>query len=164
VVSPFTSTALTADEFGAAVADPRSVDPHDARHTTSTDTTAQNGAQAGRDPPYPTNPSYLGGGSILWKTRSPLVAIWGWMYDDGPGGGNFGCPRTGGGDCWAHRNLAVLLPQSPLVGGGGHTGANTTFLILAISPSSEPSFSFVFSWSSELRFFAHPPGPEPKGR
>jgi hypothetical protein len=40
VVSPFTSTALTADEFGAAVADPsqRSTLP-DVRYTTSSETT-----------------------------------------------------------------------------------------------------------------------------
>lgn len=130
--------------------------------TQSLDNLAQKGANAGQDPPYPANLSgYTGGGSLLWVTGSSLVAIWGWMYDDGPGGGNFGCPRSGGGDCWAHRDLGVLLRQSPLVGGAGHTGSNTTFLVLSVTPSSEPN-SFVFSWSSELRFFAHPPGPEPK--
>lgn len=40
MVFSFTSTAGTADEFGAAMADPRSrVDLHDARYTTSTDMT-----------------------------------------------------------------------------------------------------------------------------
>ncbi len=142
----------------------RGLDPIDGL-TRSLDNLAQKGANAGHDPQYPPNGStYTGGGSIFWKTGSPLMAVWGWMYDDGPGGGNFGCPRTGGGDCWAHRNLAVLLRQSPLVAGGGHTGSNTTFLILSVAPSSGYSPSFVITWSDELRFFAHPPGPEPKGR
>jgi hypothetical protein len=131
--------------------------------TRSLDTLAQKGANAGQDPPFPANrSSFVSGGSLLWVTASPLVAVWGWMYDDGPGGGNFGCRRSGAGDCWAHRNLGVLFLHSPLIGGAGHTGSNSTFLVLSVTPSSENN-SFAFSWSSELRFFAHPPAPEPKG-
>jgi hypothetical protein len=30
--------------------------------------------------------------------------VYGWIYDDGPGGTNLDCPNKDGSGCWAHRH------------------------------------------------------------
>jgi hypothetical protein len=132
--------------------------------TPNVDALAEKGAKAGEDPPFPADMSGIrSGGAVFADTGSPLWAVFLWMYDDGPGqyGYNETCPPTGGGGCWAHRRV-VLMGRSHLRAGGGHSASGTAFEILSVSPTSEISSSFVFRWSSELRFFARPPGSEPK--
>jgi hypothetical protein len=128
------------------------------------DALAQKGADAGGDPPFPANTRGLRTAAGIWAgTGSSLWSVFLWMYDDGHGkyGYNEVCPATGGGGCWGHRS-AILMRQSNLSAGGGHTPSSTTFEILSLSPSGERPSSFAFSWSSELRFFARPPRSEPK--
>ena len=133
--------------------------------TPSVDALAQKGASAGEDPPFPADTSGVrAAGTVFADTGSPLLSVFLWMYDDGPGeyGYNELCPPTGGGGCWGHRSV-ILMRQSNLTAGAGHTASSTAFEIVSGSPSSERPSPFVFSWSSELRFFARPPGAQPQG-
>jgi hypothetical protein len=125
---------------------------------------AQEGANAGEDPPFPEETSGVrAAGGVFADTGEPLPSIFLWMYDDGPGENDYNelCPPRGGGGCWGHRSV-LLMRRPNLTAGGGHTTSATTFEILSLSRSSERRPLSVFSWSSELRFFARPPASEPK--
>jgi hypothetical protein len=132
--------------------------------TATVNALAQEGADASEDPPFPADTSGLRtAGGVFADTGSVLSSIFLWMYDDGPGeyGYNEVCPQAGGGGCWGHRSV-ILMRRANLTAGAGHTASSTTFEIVSLLSASTRRSSFVFSWSSELRFFARPPGAEPK--
>jgi hypothetical protein len=99
----------------------------------------------------------------IWSGSSPdegvLKGIWLWMYDDGPGGFNVGCPGGGGAGCWEHRD--ILLGQvtgtsstTTLMGAGWATGAAgwgaSEAAVFADFSGGQPPVSF--GWSSEAQF------------
>ena len=71
--------------------------------TAALDANAQRGADRANDPPdpgggYPVSDAEWAGGSA-----NGLDAVYGWMYDDGPGSGNLDCLKPGASGCWGHR-------------------------------------------------------------
>ncbi|MGA2520861.1 MAG: hypothetical protein ABSG81_08615 [Acidimicrobiales bacterium] len=91
----------------------RSLAPFDAL-TTSLDALAQQGANAGGDPPQPTVPGFGNEGVVEASgTADPLVADFYWMYDDGctgPSVVNVTCSAATP-EPWNHRNQ-ILWPYS----------------------------------------------------
>ncbi len=91
----------------------RSLAPFDAL-TTSLDALAQQGADAGGDPPQPSIPGFGNEGVVEASgTAAPLVADFYWMYDDGctgPSIVNITC-STATPEPWNHRNQ-ILWPYS----------------------------------------------------
>jgi hypothetical protein len=52
----------------------------------------------------PAIPAGLAGGSVWSGYASPLGAMLGWEYYDGPGGSNFDCTTPTSPGCWGHRD------------------------------------------------------------
>lgn len=108
---------------------------------------AQQGAQRGGDPDFPSCECFSAGGGI-WATVDPpsvLEADQLWMYDDA-------------GSAWGHRDN-ILMAGSGLVAGAGATRADWDVEMLAGYRYS--AASVTFRWSEELRYFAQRPGREP---
>jgi len=82
-------------------------------------TLAQAGAQGWQDPDLPD--SYNGSGGATWAggTTSVLLAVYWWLYYDGPASNNIDCTSPGDGGCWGHRDTLLGTWPDPLVGGGG---------------------------------------------
>jgi hypothetical protein len=77
---------------------------------------AQQGANAHDHPPFP---ALVGRTQVTvnWAgTDSALLAAFMWMYWDGPGGGNLGCPGDG---CWGHRHNLMYSYETPIAMGAG---------------------------------------------
>jgi hypothetical protein len=72
--------------------------------TAALDRNAQLGADAANDPPDPGGSYRVVDSEWAGGASNGLDAVYGWMYDDGPGGTNLGCPQKGGLGCWAHRH------------------------------------------------------------
>ncbi|HWA67337.1 MAG TPA: hypothetical protein VG899_13330 [Mycobacteriales bacterium] len=77
------------------------------------DALAAAGAAAGQDPAFPTPFDGTSAGSNWFAGTSSLLAMFNWMYDDGPGSPNGDCTRAGLPGCWAHRHTIL---------GTGHPG------------------------------------------
>ncbi len=122
----------------------------------SLDAEAEAAAAAGTDP--------VPGGSTLvaWGSNwaltfgGPLGANYGWMYDDGVGGGNGGCTWPGAPSCWMHRDnilgdwlasdpSGTLVMGSAQVGTGG--GETSDAEILGVT-SAVPTF--VYTWAQAV--------------
>ena len=67
-----------------------------------------------------------------------------WMYDDGPGGTNVDCPASGGGGCWAHRDIILGSYASPALMGVGY-GPSTTQVFVGGDTVDTP----YFTWAQE---------------
>ncbi len=118
------------------------------------DAYAQAGANAQRDPSFP--PYGGGGGSTYSSSPSLATSLAMWMYDDGPGGTNSACPATGGGGCWAHRDIILGNYASPALMGAG-TGPSTTQIFIGADTTDVP----YFTWAQEVPLF--PVGVSPYG-
>lgn len=120
-------------------------------------------AANGSDPSFPAGA--VSGGGIWAGAYSVFGADYMWMYADGPGGNNLDCSSGGGSGCWGHRDIILWdRTPAPLVSGGGFAtaGGTDSFAYLVLSGYSTANLSF--SWSSELKYFASKPGPEPLGK
>jgi hypothetical protein len=71
------------------------------------DALAQAGAAAGQDPAFPTPFDGTAAGSNWFSGTSTLLAMFEWMYDDGPSSGNSDCAAAGQPGCWAHRHTIL---------------------------------------------------------
>jgi hypothetical protein len=123
------------------------------------DAYAQAGANAGSDPGFP--PTATSGGSTYASTSSIGTALAMWMYDDGPGGTNVGCPPSGGGQCWDHRDIILGSYASPSLMGVGY-GNGTTQLFVGGDTVDAP----YFTWAQEIPLLpvgVFPVGPLPYG-
>jgi hypothetical protein len=108
---------------------------------------AQQGANAGDDPGFPS--VLTGGGSLTWGGSvwaGGLSSVFGadyyWMYSDGFGGAqgqttNADCSASASSDCWGHRD--ILLHQFSSCG----TTAPTLAMGAAASPTSSPGGSIA---------------------
>src|ERR1700728_4437938 len=101
---------------------------------------AQAGANAGRDPSFP--PYGSSGASTYASTGSLGTALASWMYQDGPGGSNSGCPPSGGAGCWAHRDIILGQYASPALMGVGY-GPSTTQLFIGGDTTDIPYFTWA---------------------
>lgn len=73
---------------------------------------AQTGANAGQDPAFPTPFDGTSAGSNWFAGTSSLLAVFEWMYDDGPGSGNGDCTAAGQLGCWGHRHTILGTGQA----------------------------------------------------
>ena len=103
---------------------------------------AQAGANAHTDPPFPRYGSTAG--ATVASTASLGTALALWMYDDGPGGTNVGCPASGGGGCWGHRDIILGSYAAPSLMGVGY-GPSTTQLFVGGDTVDTP----YFTWAQE---------------
>ncbi len=121
--------------------------------TAALDGNAQRGADMADDPPDPGRAYRIVESEWAGGAANGLDAVYGWMYDDGPGGTNLDCPAKGGGGCWAHRHglLEDFGPAGTLVMGAavdpvGDTtpddpGGTSMAATLAVTASPGPLIS-----------------------
>ncbi|HEY1778403.1 MAG TPA: hypothetical protein VGG41_19760 [Solirubrobacteraceae bacterium] len=122
------------------------------------DHVARQGAQAHTDPDplallraLP-NQSMFGFASN-WAGGQPnaLVAYYGWMYDDGPGGENIDCSTPQSAGCWGHRHDILSFPSGGVVvmGAATDTGSNS-YALTIVNLSSEP-WQLGYTWAAAVR-------------
>ena len=129
----------------------------------------QAGVANDTDPSLANLPGHSG---AVWAGAFPtaLGAMYGWLYDDGPGGANLDCTTPTAKGCWGHRDN--LLPDPATFGAdpaemdafGGPDGAGQQgyAAILTVNPNPTPAADIVMSWASEQPFLAGagaPPAP-----
>lgn len=94
------------------------------------DAYAQQGAEAGTDPPWPEPlEGFVGGGNWIGGTRSALLADYLWMYDDGAGF-NLDCNVEGEPGCWGHRKNILGEYGTELAMGAAADGGSLTELFI----------------------------------
>ena len=91
----------------------------------SYDAMAQQAAVANDDPSGPNGYIY---GGVAGGGLTSLDVMYGWMYDDGPGGSNGACRPGDYSGCWAHRGH-LLLNCPGKVGAGVHQGYYTVVVV-----------------------------------
>lgn len=89
------------------------------------DAMAQQAAVNGRDPSGLNGYSY---GGAVGSGLSSLDAMYGWMYDDGPGGSNGDCRPGDYSGCWGHRE-GILLNCPGRISPGAHQGYYTVLVV-----------------------------------
>jgi hypothetical protein len=130
--------------------------------STALDQAAAAGAADGNDPtPPPGYPWTLWGSNWAGAIGSPLVVLYLWMYDDGPGSANVDCPTAGASGCWGHRDnvLLNLSCQECLMGTGfDATGwqGDPAWAELLVDTSGPQSLAFT--WNEELPYLPGSPG------
>jgi hypothetical protein len=70
-------------------------------------TLAAAGAAAGQDPAFPSPFDGTSAGSNWFSGTSTLLAMFVWVYDDGPGSSNGECTAPGLPGCWGHRHTIL---------------------------------------------------------
>ncbi|HVW82149.1 MAG TPA: hypothetical protein VHB69_14550 [Mycobacteriales bacterium] len=75
------------------------------------DSLAAAGAAAGTDPAFPSPLDGTSAGSNWFGGTSSLLAMFEWMYDDGPGSGNLDCTASTLPGCWEHRHTILGTGQ-----------------------------------------------------
>jgi hypothetical protein len=128
--------------------------------TAALDRNAQRGADSANDPPDPgasydvVDTEWAGG------SANGLDAVYGWMYDDGPGSTNLDCPKKGGPGCWGHRHgildnfgtVGTLVMGTALNPTGdtnrGDRGGTSMAATLAVT-SNGPG-AVVYTWAQAL--------------
>ena len=117
--------------------------------STTLNSYAARGANAGTDPQFP---SWTREGGGNWS--STYNAFWTeylWMYDDGIGSPNGACTRTRTTWCWAHRRNVLGSYAAPRVMGAS-ANAKTGDAALYMGSDTRDT-TFTFRWSSEARYF-----------
>lgn len=119
------------------------------------DAEARAGARARTDPVATgTNAAW---GSNWFSGTDVAEAVFGWMYDDGPGrfDENLDCPRPGASGCWGHRDN-VLGNWGPygLFGGAVVAGGGTAELMVqGVVPERG---GLTYTWADAVRMGARP--------
>lgn len=140
----------------------------------SYDGDVQTGVQNDADPDLSIFPN--GNATSIWAGSfpTPLGALYGWLYNDGPGSANLDCTTATAVGCWGHRDNILDNPGG-IIGNptemdavvGPDNNGNTGYAALFVNnPSPTPAANVVFSWASEQPFLAAPPlgGLVPHGR
>lgn len=109
---------------------------------------AQQGADIGRDPDFPSWARE--GGSNWFGASGPLAAEYFFVYDDGPGSSNIDCTAGNSSGCWGHRHNILGDWHRPLLMGGAVGQGGLTQLLLG---SDTHDSADVFRWSDELAYF-----------
>jgi hypothetical protein len=129
--------------------------------TAALDRNARAGADKADDPPDPGGDYDVS--DALWAGGSSngLDAVYGFMYDDGPGSANLDCPAKGGPGCWGHRHgildafgaVGALLMGAAVNPTGdtypGNEGGTSMGVTLAVTTRSPGPF--VTAWSQFAR-------------
>ena len=112
---------------------------------------ARQGALAREDPdPWPLLESLHGQRQIAfgsdWAGGQPnaLLAYYGWMYDDGYGGGNLDCRTPSAAGCWGHRDniLAFAHGSALAMGVAAPTGARS--YALTVVATTTPPWPYLY--------------------
>jgi hypothetical protein len=117
------------------------------------DKVAKQGALSHSDPdPGPLlsslhNQSTLGFASN-WAGGQPnaLVAYYGWMYDDGPGGPNIDCSSPGAAGCWGHRHDILAFAQGGALAMGAAAVSRANSYALTIVETERPAWHYGYTW------------------
>jgi hypothetical protein len=128
----------------------------------SLSTLAVGGARKDDDPAFPSG-GFVGGGGIWAAAPSALQADYEWMYDDGKKGfdANTEC-RSGGSNCWLHRNIILWRGDGgPLVAGAAYRRQSRYGSYAFEVLSGYSTASLTFTWAHELHHFAAEPRVEP---
>jgi hypothetical protein len=115
------------------------------------DQAAATGAATASDPtPLAGFPYSVWASNWAAAVGSPLAVVYLWMYDDGPGSGNLGCPSAGASGCWGHRdNILLNLACRPCLMGTGFdaTGWNRQPAWAQVLADSSGSPALDFNWT-----------------
>jgi hypothetical protein len=127
------------------------------------DAAVQTGLTNDADPDLSNLPGAAGS---IWAGAFPTVlgAVYGWMYNDGPGGANEDCTTTNTSGCWGHRDNILANansfgnPTEMDAGVGTDTGGNTDYAaIFVVNPNATAPANIVFSWAQEQPFLGTTP-------
>jgi hypothetical protein len=123
--------------------------------TQSLDAIARAGAENHADP---VDPSATTSWASNWFSGTdPAQAMFGWMYQDGPGawGENLDCPTATASGCWGHRRNVLgdfgpfgLLGAADLAAGG-----TTEIMLWSAAP---PRTGVVYTWAQAVKAGARP--------
>jgi len=102
----------------------------------------------------PAIPPGITGGAIWSGFGSPLGAMLGWEYYDGPGGANLDCTTPTSPGCWGHRDNILNPDWNEMDAGAGtdSSGNPGQAALLYINPGTPPAANVVLTWASELPF------------
>lgn len=123
--------------------------------TTRLDALAAAGARAHTDPVDRS-------ASTTWASNwfsgtNPAQAMFGWMYQDGPGawGENIDCPKAGAPGCWGHRRniLGDFGPFGLMGAADVPAGGTTQILVWSAAPATT---GVVYTWAEAVRQGARP--------
>jgi hypothetical protein len=143
------------------------------------DSDVQTGVQNDADPGLSSFSN--GNATSIWAGAfaTPLGALYGWLYNDGPGGANLDCTTPTSTGCWGHRDNILDNPGGTIgnptemdaVVGTDNNGSTGYAALFVNNPNPTPDGNVVFSWASEQQFLAPPSlggvtphGPVPKDR
>ncbi len=112
---------------------------------------ARQGAVARADPnPWPLlqalhDQATIGYGSN-WAggQANALLAYYGWMYDDGLGGGNLDCRAPADPGCWGHRHNILAFPRAASLTMGAAAVSGTSSYALTIVETSTPPWPYAY--------------------
>jgi hypothetical protein len=82
--------------------------------------------------------------------QNALIAYFGWMYDDGPGGPNIDCPATGAAGCWGHRHDILGFAQGGSLTMGAAAVAGSSYA-LTIVDTERPPWPYAYTWAQAKR-------------
>ena len=121
----------------------------------------QAGVANDTDPSLANLPGHSG---AVWAGAFPttLGAMYGWLYDDGPGGANLDCTTATAKGCWGHRDNLLPDPatfganpaEMDAYGGPDNAGQQGYAALLTVNPDPTPAANIVMSWASEQPFLA----------
>ena len=104
-----------------------------------------------------------GNSGSIWAGAYATVlgAIYGWLYDDGPGGENADCTGTNTSGCWGHRDNILAdantygNPTEMDAGVGTDSSGNADYdAIFVVNPNATAPANIVFTWAEEQPFLA----------
>jgi len=126
--------------------------------TAALDANAQRGADSSNDPPDPGAAYAVSDAEWAGGSANGLDAVYGWMYDDGPGSGNLDCPNAGASGCWGHReeilddfgSVGTLVMGAALNPTGDRTSGDRggTSIAATLAITDEPVGPLVYRWAS----------------
>ncbi len=102
-----------------------------------------------------------GNSGSIWAGAYATVlgAMYGWLYDDGPGGENADCTGTNMSGCWGHRDNILAdantygNPTEMDAGVGTDSSGNTDYdAIFVVNPNATAPANIVFTWAEEQPF------------
>ena len=102
-----------------------------------------------------------GNSGSIWAGAYATVlgAIYGWMYDDGPGGENSDCTGTDMSGCWGHRDNILAdantigYPTEMDAGVGTDSGGSVDYdAIFVVNPNATAPANIVLTWAQEQPF------------
>lgn len=122
--------------------------------TATLDRVALAGARRRTDPVYAGNAAW---GSNWFSGTDPAQAVFGWMYDDGPGvwDENVDCPAADTSGCWGHRTnvLGDYGPYGLFGGASIAQGGTTELLVAGVVPLRT---GVRYTWAAAVRMGARP--------